>query len=199
MSSFVAASAAAPLLHPLHLHRHLRRRSPPTHQRINCVPLAAILCEWPGSWGALGCVRGGSCGFQSIAASSTSTWHRTVERTRRDPRPRRPALRSRKKGEEGWLACHPCPFRRSFPRLAHRVVPQRERIVGLFRAAGLLPTLILHMPPPTAAVLSRGLVTHRGRGQQLMRAEFSTVASRLCASGGSAVDVMRPHDPVPSI
>jgi len=111
MSSFAAASAAAPLLHPLYLHRHLRRRSPPTHQRINCVPLAAILCEWPGSWGALGCVRGGSCGFQSTAASSTSTWHRTVDRTRRESRPRRPALRSRKKGEEGWLACHPCPFR----------------------------------------------------------------------------------------
>ena len=52
MSSFVAASAAAPLLLPLYLHRHLRRRSPPTHQRINCVPLAAILREWPGSWGA---------------------------------------------------------------------------------------------------------------------------------------------------
>ena len=163
MSSFVAASAAAPLLHPLYLHCHLRRRSPPTHQRINCVPLAAILREWPGSWGALGCVRGGSCGFQSIAASSTSTWHRTVERTRRDPRPRRPALRSRKKGEKGWLACHPCPFRHVHAAvgrsLAHRVVPQRERIVGLCRAAGLLPTSILHMPPPTAAVLSRGLVT----------------------------------------
>ena len=43
MSSVVAASAAAPLLHPLYLHRHLRRRSPPTHQRNNCVPLAAIL------------------------------------------------------------------------------------------------------------------------------------------------------------
>ena len=25
---------------------------------------------------------------------------------------------------------------------------------------------ILHVPPPTAAVLSRGLVTHKGRGQQ---------------------------------